>query len=108
VADDGNYRVQVFDLNEGYLTTLDGGTWGGQPGLFRNAEGVAVDRGGSVFIADWANDRVQRYAFGMPVWWQTNLSGFGDRLSAGIWSLAAPLASSGASSVRSTRLGAVR
>ncbi len=82
VADWGNNRVQKFTLDGEYLTTFGrAGTgrgealqphsikgvylWGGQkPNTYRELNrpsGVAVDKDGDVYIADWGNNRVQVY-----------------------------------------------
>lgn len=37
------------------------GTFGSAPGQFRNPRGLAVDSAGNVFVADRANDRVQKF-----------------------------------------------
>ncbi len=66
VADAYNHRVQRF-APDGRLL----GAWGGPlalgipgpwRGWFRVATGVAVDRGGDVYVADFFNNRVQKFA----------------------------------------------
>ncbi len=78
VADEWNNRVQVFDLNGAYLTTI-GGNWGANSGELRGPEGIAVDGAGNVYVADSGNHRVQKYAPGVPGWQQVNVNGFGDK-----------------------------
>ena len=59
VAEQGNYRVQKFDSNGGYLTQ-----WGGQGsgnGQFSGPVGVAVDRHDNVYVTDWGSHRIQKF-----------------------------------------------
>jgi PKD repeat protein len=92
VADPGYNRVQVFDSNGAYLTTL-GGVWAqcGNTGTgeLRSPSGVAVDGAGHVYVADSGNHRVQEYAPGVPGWLQANVNGFGDRYNLAVTALAA-------------------
>jgi hypothetical protein len=76
VADAWWNRVEVFDSDGDYLTTL-GGTWGKGTGMFRNPMSVAVDASGNVYVADAGNHRVQKYSPGVPGWAQVNVNGFG-------------------------------
>ena len=78
IADAWNNRVQVFDKDGAYLTTI-AGSWGTRTGQTRSAEGVAVAPDGDVFVADWGNHRIQKFAPGVPGWRQVNINGFGDR-----------------------------
>ncbi len=77
VADQWGSRVQVFDSNGAYLTTI-GVSWGSKPGEIRHTEGLAVDAGGDLYTADWANHNLKRFALGVPGWEQVNINGFGD------------------------------
>jgi sugar lactone lactonase YvrE len=80
-------RVQVFDSNGAYLTTI-GGSWGNQPSQFRGASGVAVDSLGNVYVSDFTNARLQKFAPGVPGWQQVNINGFGDPTNQGAMSMA--------------------
>jgi sugar lactone lactonase YvrE len=71
-------RVQVFDRNGAYLTTI-GGAWGERPGEMRGTNSVALDKAGNVYVGDFENARIQIFAPGTPGWQQTNLNGFGER-----------------------------
>jgi uncharacterized protein YjiK len=70
-------RVQIFDSTGAYLTTI-GGAWGANSSQFRGASGVAVDSAGNVYVADFNNSRIQKFARGVPGWRQTNINGFGN------------------------------
>ena len=77
VADTGNHRIQrftedgVFELAWGTLCNLDDGTGCVDPdgpgplelgdGQFQRPTGVAVAPSGSVYVADWGNDRIQKF-----------------------------------------------
>jgi hypothetical protein len=78
VADRWGGRVQVFDANAAYLTTI-GGSSGGNTGQLRQAEGLAVDANGALYVAEYLNHRIQKYIPGTPYWVQKNINGFGDR-----------------------------
>jgi DNA-binding beta-propeller fold protein YncE len=84
VADAGNNRIQVFDSSGAYLTTI-GGNWGGNNGQLRNPMGVDVDGAGNVYVAENENQRIQKFARGVPGWAQRNINGFGDAYNRG-WS----------------------
>lgn len=62
VTDWGNNRVQVFDRDENFLTTF--GTGGSSDGEMSQPTDVAVGENGTIYVMDFANDRVQ-------VWKQT-------------------------------------
>lgn len=86
VAEYWNPRVQVFDADGAYLTTI-GGAWGNLSSQFRHLLGVAVDSAGNVYIPDMLNHRVQKFAPGVPNWQQVNLNGFGERYATGVTAL---------------------
>ncbi len=77
VADEWNIRIQVFDTNGAYLTTI-GGRWGDDVNEMNSPSGVAVDAAGNVYVADRLNQRIKKYVPGVPNWKQTNINGFGD------------------------------
>ncbi|HBX68688.1 MAG TPA: hypothetical protein DEH25_04725, partial [Chloroflexi bacterium] len=81
-----NQRVQVFDASGAYLTTI-GGQWGTHTSQFKRAAAVDVDHQGNVFVADFDNFRIQKFALGVPNWQQVNLNGFGRFNSAGVATL---------------------
>ena len=76
VADEWNVRIQVFDKQGAYLTTIGGG-WGQNTGEMVAPAGVAVDGEGNVYVTDRDNHRIQKFALGVPGWRQTNIDGFG-------------------------------
>ena len=79
-------RVQVFDRNGAYLTTI-GGAWGERPGEMRAANSVALDKAGNVYVGDFENARIQIFAPGTPGWQQSNLNGFGERTNESLTAL---------------------
>jgi len=87
VADEWNNRIQVFDKDGNYLTTI-GGSWGSRTGQLRGAHGVAVDSAGNVYVADYSNHRIQKFAPGVPGWVQSNINGFGDQQNLAVTALA--------------------
>jgi len=88
VVDEWNYRVQVFDSNGAYLTTI-GGSWGSRTGQFRDPVAVTIDNSGMVYVSDRRNNRVQKFAPGVPGWAQVNINGFGDLTNGNIHTLGA-------------------
>ncbi|MFV2045234.1 MAG: SMP-30/gluconolactonase/LRE family protein, partial [Anaerolineales bacterium] len=73
-----NHRVQVFDSNGAYLATI-GGEWGAGTGEMRTPKGVAIDQDDNVYVTEYQNQRIQKYAPGYPDWVQANINGFGRR-----------------------------
>ncbi len=78
VADEWNSRVQIYDANGVYLTTI-GGQGDERSNNSRAPLGVAVDNAGNLYTADAWNHRVQKFALGVPGWRQANINGFGSR-----------------------------
>jgi hypothetical protein len=77
IADDWEARIQVFDPDGAYRTTI-GGAWGANSGQLRNPMSLAVDTDGNVYVADRLNQRIQKYSPGVPNWDQMNINGFGE------------------------------
>jgi YVTN family beta-propeller protein len=65
VADTGNNRVQALDAGGKFVRRWGhsggDGTPGTGPGDFDAPMGIAVDRGGDVYVADTGNDRIERF-----------------------------------------------
>ncbi len=59
VADRGNERIQIFNADGGYVSTL--GERGDGPYEFSHPEGVFIDDAGTLYVADTWNHRVQIY-----------------------------------------------
>ena len=59
VADTGNNRIQVFDLN--FEFQFQFGEQGNGPGEFNGPASVAIDRNGNVFVVDRGNNRIQEF-----------------------------------------------
>jgi DNA-binding beta-propeller fold protein YncE len=57
MADAGNHRVDVFDLDGQFL--FDFGGFGSEPGQFNSPEAAKIGRDGNVYVADLRNDRIQ-------------------------------------------------
>ncbi|WP_448539589.1 PKD domain-containing protein [Roseiflexus sp.] len=61
VADTENHRVQIFNRNTlAYVATI-GGSYGTGNNQFKFPTDVAVDAVGNIYVADYANKRVQQY-----------------------------------------------
>jgi len=61
VVDMSNHRVQVFNSQGQYLTTLGSG-FGSGPGQFKYPTGITIDRQGTIYVVDGGNHRVQKFA----------------------------------------------
>ena len=60
VADEFNYRVQVFDSNGTFLRSF--GHQGKNAGEFNHPDGIVIDWNGNIFVADRDNHRVQIFS----------------------------------------------
>jgi len=58
-ADSGNNRIEAFDTNGSVIAQW--GELGESPVQFHAPAGIAVDAGGSVFVTDAYNSRVQKF-----------------------------------------------
>jgi len=74
VADSGNHRIQIFDLDSFQLV----GIWGREnapgaplpgslPGEFNTPWCLAGDSSGSIYVVDYGNQRVQKFGIGGDV-----------------------------------------
>ena len=79
VADSGNNRIQVFDLESFQLVEIWGQTNasanqpGSQPGEFNTPWTLAGDSSGNIYVVDYGNQRVQKFnAIGQvtSIFWQ--------------------------------------
>jgi DNA-binding beta-propeller fold protein YncE len=59
VADLGNNRIAVFDPRGRFLFAW--GTFGTGDGQFRSPDGVAVNRGGAVYVSEGDGNRIQKF-----------------------------------------------
>jgi streptogramin lyase len=59
VADSGNERIQVFDIQGTFLRKW--GSYGSGDGQFINPSGVAVDEDGFIYVADNMAHRIQKF-----------------------------------------------
>jgi hypothetical protein len=60
IADSGNHRVVVFDLNGNFVRII--GQKGQGPGEFNNPTGLCVDGNSRLAVADYRNNRIQIFA----------------------------------------------
>ena len=58
VCDADNHRIQVFDTELNYITSIGGG-WGSGPGQFNVPCDVSFDDSSMLHVADCINDRIQ-------------------------------------------------
>lgn len=66
VADSGNHRIQIFDLDTGQLLEIWGASapWpASQPGSFDTPWTMAADDAGNIYVVDYGNHRVQKFNF---------------------------------------------
>ena len=54
VVDTGNHRVEKFDSQGNYVSTLGGGD-----GQLVPTAGIAIDHNGNIYVTDSVNDRVE-------------------------------------------------
>ncbi len=78
VADTANKRVQVFDADLKYLTTLGGATGPGSGGL-REPRGLSVAADGRLYVADTYHHRIQVFEPATADWLPAITNGFGTR-----------------------------
>ena len=87
LADAENNRVRKVDLTTGIISNFAGqglfGAYGfegdGGPAInahFALINGIAVDRAGNVYIADWGNDRIRKVDIATGI--ITTIAGTGD------------------------------
>ena len=76
VADDWNNRVQVYDTNGAFLTSI-GENWGSNNGDMTSPRGIALDSNGNLYVSEIDNHRIQKFAAGTTSWKQVNINGFG-------------------------------
>jgi DNA-binding beta-propeller fold protein YncE len=67
VVNSADYRILKLELNEssspGYNVLAVWGSEGNGPGKFRSPYGIAVDdRNGHVYVSDWVNQSIQKFA----------------------------------------------
>ncbi len=60
VADNGHYCVKKFDRFGNFLMEI--GEYGTGPGQFQDIRGVAVDKYGYIYVSDYQNDNIQKFA----------------------------------------------
>lgn len=103
IADTGNNAIRFVDVNTGLISTIAGnGTLGytgdGGPATaaaFSNPQGLAVDRGGNIYVADTGNNALRFFTIGGPI---TTIAGngtagySGDANPAGFAKLNGPMA----------------
>lgn len=60
IADSGNFRVQKFDKNGVYMTTI--GRKGQGPGEFLGIIAIDIDKNDNIFVSDVGNSRIQVFS----------------------------------------------
>ncbi|MFC4306770.1 S-layer homology domain-containing protein [Cohnella boryungensis] len=68
VADLGNHRIQMLDASNGTWRQWGkaDGQPGSNPGEFSSPTGLSVSGSGDIFIADYANHRLQKWTYDRP------------------------------------------
>lgn len=66
VADTGNNRIQIYDVNTNTWTAWGGTSTGTTAGKFNAPQGIAVGSDGIVYVADTGNNRIQVGAASSP------------------------------------------
>ncbi len=56
----GGYVATILKLSPDGALLGQWGNWGIKPGQFMNPQGIAVDRDGNIYVADWENSRIQK------------------------------------------------
>ena len=72
-----NHRVQKFTKDGQFITAF--GEYGSDKGQLNMPWGIAVDDEGSVYVADWRNDRVQKFLGGGGVHHEVRRDGLRGR-----------------------------
>jgi hypothetical protein len=54
----------------------------------RSPWGIAIGPDDSLYVTEWGNNRVQKFALGVPGWVQENINGFGERENNNITTIA--------------------
>jgi DNA-binding beta-propeller fold protein YncE len=65
IADCFNHRVQIFDRAGHFLAAW--GDEGAGPGQLRYPLGVTVDDAGNIYVADFGNNRIQKFRLRAPL-----------------------------------------
>ena len=60
LTDSRNHRIQKFTLDGKYLGQF--GSFGSGPGELNMPWGLGLDKDGNIYVADWRNDRIQKFA----------------------------------------------
>ncbi|ANY68485.1 hypothetical protein BBD42_19905 [Paenibacillus sp. BIHB 4019] len=68
VADLGNHRIQKLDITNGVWSewSKSGGAEGSSLGEFSSPTGVAIDRSEKIYVADFGNNRIQKWVYAAP------------------------------------------
>jgi DNA-binding beta-propeller fold protein YncE len=85
VSDNWAARIQVFDSNGAFLTSIEGNN----SAALGYPIGISVDQNGFIYVAIRENHAIQIFSPGIPNWVQSNINGFGDKNNAQIPAMAA-------------------